>query len=99
MPAVEYGVVPTEPVPAVNIPVTVDKPHVAGALFVLQNDIRAVCHAGLYNEIFAQYLGHIAVLRVVFEELVAVGIGQLAEILEVPFHVEVQPFGQIKLKS
>ena len=99
MPTVEHRIVPAESVPTVHVAVSINEPDITRAFFVFQHDIRAVGHTGLDDEVLAQHLGNVAILRVVFEEFIAVGVGQLAEVLEVPFDIEVQALRQIKLEA
>ena len=99
MTTVKHGVVPLESIPAVHIAQSVDKPQVSLALLVLHHHVSPHGASGLHNEVFFERVGLVRVGGVVREQLVAVEIRQLGEVLDVPLRVDVQPLRQVKFKS
>ena len=75
MTAIKNGVVPSDTVPPVDIPISVNQPNIARTLFVLQHYIRAVGNARFDNKVLAQGFRNLLILSIVLEQFIPIGIG------------------------
>ena len=99
MAAVKDRVVPAQPVPTVHVPQTVHKPQIGLTLLVLHHEVGPDGAAGFHDEVLLEGVRLVRVDDVVREELVAVEVAQLREVLEVAFGVEVEALGEVKLEA
>ena len=99
MAAVKDRVVPAQPVPTVHIAKPVHEPQVGLPFLVLHHKVGADGAAGFHDEVFLEGVRLVRVDDVVREELVAVEVAQLREVLEVALGVEVEALGEVKLEA